>query len=54
MEDVDFEAKQRNISLYQKRDDNAEHIFTGEPLQGDELRDWTANRNDQRGKSRAN
>jgi hypothetical protein len=50
--DPDFEAKQRNIALYAGRDDRAENIFTGVPLDGEELRDWTANRDDNRGKFR--
>lgn len=45
-------TQEKRVELYQKRDDNAESIFTGEPLIGDDLDEWTENRNDSRGKLR--
>jgi hypothetical protein len=50
--DPDYAAKQRNIALYQKRDDNAMAIFTGKTLTGEDFDEWTANKDDKRGKYR--
>lgn len=41
----------RNVESYSVLHDRACNIFTGEPLTGDDLVEWQADRNDMRGKS---
>jgi len=50
--DPSRDVRANNVIQYSMLDDRACNIFTGLPLEGEDLEEWEANRNDMRGKSR--